>query len=158
MHHRFSFFHIICFWMFVGISMFACKTPNAYPTPKPVCGYAMTADAFYAIQNYIISDANPYDTFNGSAVYSEINDTIRNHVADSIIFEIFLTEISNESVCVDVFIPNNDQFRQQVECAYMQATFSAIVPSHRSMRVFVYTNPNGTGDIPFKEAITNKKY
>lgn len=157
MHNRFSFFQITFIWMFVGVCMFACKTPNAYPTPKPVCGYTMSTEAFYAIQNYIISGANPYDTFNGSEVYSEIDDTIRNHVADSIIFEIFLTQISNESVCVDVYIPNNDQLRQEVECAYMQATFSAIVPAHRSMRVFVYTNPNGTGDIPFKEAITNKQ-
>ena len=157
MHNRFSFFQITFIWMFVGVCMFACKTPNAYPTPKPVCGYTMSTEAFYAIQNYIISDANPYDTFNGSEVYSEINDTIRNHVADSIIFEIFLTQISNESVCVDVYIPNNDQLRQEVECAYMQATFSAIVPSYWSMRVFVYTNPNRTGDITFKEAITNKQ-
>lgn len=116
----------------------------------------MTAAAFYAVEDYVKSGANPYDAFNGSAVYEEINDTIRNRIPDSIIFEIFLTKITAEQVCVDVYIPDNRQLISAAECAYIRAAFSPAVPPHRQMRVFVYTNPDGSGDLPLKEAISNK--
>jgi hypothetical protein len=92
---------------------------------------------------------------NGSAIYEEINDSIRNNMPDTTVFELFLIKLTDDEVGIDAYVPNNEQFMEDVACIFMNTTFSGMIPKNRKIRIYSYSNPDGSGDSPFEVGIKN---
>jgi hypothetical protein len=76
---------------------------------------------------------------------------------DSVEFEIFLSLLNDKEVGIDIFVPRDKKFFEKIGCAIMNAKYSGKMPEQRYMRLFTYTNPDGSGDLPFEIAIKRKK-
>ena len=99
-----------------------------------------------------------YDVENGSEIFSEINDSIRNNMPDTTDFELFLIKLTEDEVGIDAYVPNNKQLMEELACVFMNTEFSRLVPKNRKIRIYSYTNPDGSGDSPFEAGIKNNTH
>lgn len=140
----------------IGLFFLSFTICNSQPVEK-FCGFEMSINEINAITNWSEKNPNVYDAKNGSEIYSEINDSIRNNIPDTLEFEIFLSKLTKTEVCIDVFLPSNEKFFEKAACTMMNASFSKIVPSQKKIRIYYYTNPDGSGDVHFETAIKSVK-
>lgn len=134
----------------------SCAISNKNNPTKKYCGYEMTLEEVNEISIWSSQNPSAYEIENGSEIYSEINDSIRSNMPDTTVFELFMSKLTNDEVGIDAIVPNNKQFIEDVACAFMQSTFSSLVPKIRKIRIYSYTNPDGSGDSPFETGIKNK--
>jgi hypothetical protein len=140
----------------IGLFLLSFTISKSQPVEK-FCGYEMTINEINAITIWSEKNPNVYDVKNGSEIYSEINDSIRNRMPDTVEFEIFLSKLTKTEVCIDVFLPANEKFFETTACTMMNASFSKIVPAQKRIRIFSYTNPDGSGESRFETAIKSTK-
>ena len=62
------------------------------------------------ISAWYAKNPNSYDLKNGTEIYSEINDSIRNNMPDTAVYELFLMKLTDDEVVIDAYVPNNKQF------------------------------------------------
>ncbi len=139
----------------VGLSVVSCASSVKNSLKEKYCGVEITPIEVIEISNWSAQNLNVYDVKNGSEIYSEINDSIRYNIPDSIIFELFLTKLTKDEVVIDSYLPPDKELIEKIACILMNTQFSNIVPEQRKIRFFSYSNPDGSGDSPFKTAITN---
>lgn len=149
--------HIILLFV-IGIIGTSCATSSKNSTPEKYCGYEMTFDEVNEISTWSSRNPNVYDVKNGSEIYEEINDSIRNNMPDTIVFELFLVKLTEDEVGIDAYGPNNKQFIEDVACSFMNTKFSGLIPKTRKIRIYTYTNPDGSGDSPFETGIKNSTH
>ncbi len=149
--------HIIILLTFIGLIFISCAFSNGNEPIEKFCGYEMTINEVNEITEWSAKNPDVYNVKNGSEIYSEINDSIRNNMPDNLEFEIFLIQLSKKEVCIDVFVAKNEKYFEKVSCTLMNTEFSEIVPSQRKIRIYSYTNSDGSGDSPFEIAIKSNK-
>jgi hypothetical protein len=142
----------------IGIIVTSCATSSKHNAIKKYCGYEMTFEEVNEISTWSSRNPNVYDVKNGSEIYDEINDSIRSNMPDTTVFELFLTKLTTEEVVIDAYVPNNNQFIEDVACIFMTTKFTSIIPKNRKIRIYSYTNPDGSGDSPFEAGIKNNTH
>lgn len=118
----------------------------------------MTFEEVNEISNWSSRNPNAYEVKNGSEIYEEINDSIRNNMPDTTDFELFLIKLTEDEVGIDAYVPNNKQFIEDVACIFMNSKFSGLIPKNRKIRIYSYTNSDGSGDSPFEAGIKNNTH
>ena len=136
-----------------GIILLSCATSAKQSAGKKYCGYEMTIEEINEISTWSAQTPNAYNIKNGSEVYSEINDSLRNHMTDTAVFELFLIKLTDNEVGIDAYVPNNKQFVEDLACTFMETTFSNMIPKLRKIRIYTYTNPDGSGESLFEVGI-----
>lgn len=142
----------------IGIMFTSCVTSLKNSNIEKYCGYEMTFDEVNEISTWSNRNPNVYDVANGSEIYEEINDSIRNKMPDTTLFELFLIKLTEDEVGIDAYVPNNKQIIKDVACIFMNTEFSGEIPKNRKIRIYSYTNPDGSGDSPFEAGIKNNSY
>src|SRR5688572_15310433 len=128
------------------------------PSNKPMyCGYELTKQEYEYLSTKVELQKSAYEADSVGDIYDQLNDSIRSAMPDSVVFEIFLTLLNNNEVCLDIFVPRNKEFFEKIGCAIMKLNYSDRMPEQRYMRLYTYTNPDGSGDVPFEVAIKRKK-
>lgn len=139
----------------IAIISNSCATSSKNNATKKYCGYEMTYEEVNEISTWSSRNPNAYDAKNGSEIYDEINDSIRMKMPDTIDFELFLMKLTEDEVGIDAYVPNNEQFIKDVACIFMNTTFSNLIPANKKIRIYSYTNPDGSGNSPFEAGIKN---
>jgi len=121
------------------------------------CGYELTKQEYEYLSTKVELQKSAYEADSVGDIYDQLNDSIRSAMPDSVVFEIFLTLLNNNEVCLDIFVPRNKEFFEKIGCAIMKLNYSDRMPEQRYMRLYTYTNPDGSGDVPFEVAIKRKK-
>jgi hypothetical protein len=141
---------------FIALIFLSCTSQNVNEPIQKFCGYEMTINEVNEITEWSKNNPDVYDVKNGDEIYSEINDSLRNNMPDDLEFEIFLTKLTKNEVCIDVYITRNEKYFEDVSCTLINTHFSKLVPEQRKIRIYSYTNPDGSGDSPFEVAIKSK--
>ena len=149
--------HLIILINFIGLIFLSCTTPNGNEPIEKFCGYEMTINEVNEITEWSEKNPDVYNIKNGVEIYSEINDSIRNNMPDTLEFEIFLSKLTKEEVCIDVYVAPNEKYFENVSCTLMNTQFSKMVPIQRKIRIYSYTNPDGSGDSLLEVAIKSNK-
>ena len=136
-----------------GLLFLSCSLLNSPEPIEKYCGYEMSYAEINEVSEWSSKHPGVYDLKNGSEIYSEINDTIRDNMPDTLLFELFLTKLTKSEVCIDAYVPKDKNYIEGVACIFMKSKFSKLLPAQRKIRIFSYTNPDGSGDIPFEIAI-----
>ena len=121
------------------------------------CGYELTNRESQHLELEIDPKKSAYTADTIDHFYSQINDSIRSAMPTSVEFEIFLSLLNQNEIVVDVYVEKNEQYFEKIGCAFMNSKFSVKMPSQRYLRLYTYTNPDGSGDIPFAFAIKRQK-
>jgi hypothetical protein len=140
---------------FIGIFASSCASSSSRKQTKKYCGHEMNFSEINEISSWTSHNPNVYNAKNGTEIYSEINDSIRHNIPDSITFELFLTKLTDNEVVIDSYVPNDKKLIEEIACILMNTKFSKIVPDKRKIRFYSYTNPDGSGDSQFEMAIKN---
>lgn len=146
--------NIILFTSVVLIS--SCATTVQNNVIEKYCGYEMKIDEVDEISSWSSQVPDVYQLKNGSEIYEEVNDSIRNNLPDTSVFELFLIKLTDDEVVIDAYVPKDNQFIKDVACAYMNTKFSNLIPKNRKIRIYSYSNSDGSGDSPFEIGIKNK--
>ena len=77
---------------------------------------------------------------------------------DTTVFELFLIKLTDDEVGIDAYVPNSEQFMEVVACIFMNTKFSGMIPKNRKIRIYSYSNPDGSGDSPFEVGIKNNPH
>lgn len=142
----------------IGSICASCAISNDQRATDKYCGYEMTLDEVNEISIWSSKVPAAYDVENGSEIFSEINDSIRNNMPDTTDFELFLIKLTEDEVGIDAYVPNNKQLMEELACVFMNTEFSRLVPKNRKIRIYSYTNPDGSGDSPFEAGIKNNTH
>lgn len=142
----------------IGIVSGSCATLTKTNTTEKYCGYEMTFEEVNEISTWSSRHPNAYDIKNGSEIYDEINDSIRKNMPDTTVFEIFLMKLTDDEVGIDAYVPNNEQFIGDIACIFMNTKFSNLIPTNRKIRIYSYTNPDGSGDSAFESGLKNNTH
>lgn len=142
----------------IGIISGSCATSSMNNVTEKYCGYEMTFEEVNEISNWQSRNPNAYDVKNGSEIYDDINDSIRKNMPDTTVFELFLIKLTEDEVGIDAYVPYNEQFIEDVACIFMNTKFSSLIPTNKKIRIYSYTNPDGSGDSPFEAGIKNNTH
>ena len=142
----------------IGIFSTSCATLIKNSANEKYCGYEMTFEEINEISTWSYRYPNVYDVKSGTEIYEEINDSIRNNMPDTIVFELFLIKLTKDEVGIDAYVPNNKQFIEDVACIFMNTKFSCLIPKNRKIRIYSYTNPDGSGDSQFEAGLKNNTH
>ena len=143
--------------IFTNLVLLSCSIPNGNEPIEKLCGFEMTINEVNDITRWSEKNPDVYDIKNGNEIYSEINDSIRNNMSDTLQFEIFLSKLTQKEVCIDVYVSPNEKYFKRISCTLMNSKFSKMIPSQRKIRIYSYTNPDGSGDSPFEVAVKSNK-
>ena len=149
--------HLIILINLIGLIFLSCTNPNGNRPIEKFCGFEMTNNEVIEITEWSEKNPNAYNIKNGDEIYSELNDSIRNNMPETLEFEIFLSKLTKEEVCLDVYVAPNEKYFEYISCTLMNTHFSKIIPSQKKIRIYSYTNPDGSGDSPFEVAIKSNK-
>jgi hypothetical protein len=128
-------------------------TPN-----KPIyCGYELSVAEFERLQSKAKLQTSAYTADSLNHIYSQLNDSIRAAMPPSVEFEVFMILLNKDEVALDVYFPPKKEYFEKIGCVIMNSKFSDIMPEQRYMCLYTYTNPDGSGDIPFEIAIKRKR-
>ena len=143
----------------LGLHSFLIISCNSI-TPKneiTYCGFELTRQEYEHLRAKTEFQKSPYAADSLWHIYDQLNDTIRSIMPDSVEFEIFLSLLNNDEVCIDIYVPRNKEFFEKIGCAIMNSNYIEGIPEQRYMCLYSYTNLDGSGDSPFEVAIKRKK-
>ena len=121
------------------------------------CGYRLTTQEYQQLRTKCDLQKSAYKADTLWHIYDQLNDSIRAAMPDTIEFEVFLSLLNKQEVCIDVYVPRNKDFFDKIGCAIMNSNFTGKMPKQRYMCLYSYTNPDGSGDSPLEVAIKRQK-
>ena len=141
----------------VVIIFFFASCVSDTPAGKQVhCGYQLTGQEYIDLRAKADLQESAYDADTIGHIYDQLNDSIRAVMPDTVTFEVFLSLLNRNEVGIDIYVPKNKEFFERIGCAIMNAHYKKM-PEQRYMCLYSYTNPDGSGDIPFEVAIRRLK-
>ena len=149
MNRAIILFTFSCVYIFTASCVSQMKTES-------YCGYVMSLAELAEIRERVKKDSDSYHADTLWHLYDQINDSVRAAVSDTIEFEVFMTLLTKTEIGIDIYFPRSDDFAQKVCCAVMNAHYKGKMPEQRYAMLWAYTNPDGSGYMPFVIAIKRK--
>ena len=145
------------FSFLLAIFLIGSCNSNIASMKMKCCGYELTDNECLRLDLEIDPKNSAYAADTLDHFYSQINDSIRSTMPASVEFEIFLSLLNQNEIVVDVYVEKNEHYFEKIGCSFMNSKFSDKMPSQRVLRLYTYTNPDGSGNIPFAFAIKRQK-
>lgn len=132
------------FILYLGIMFLSCDVKHGNESQikslkTNYCGNQLSTDEFNSMGSETTGNYNPYLIENSSEVFLEMYDSVKQQIDRSKVYELSLVKLKPKEVWLDLKVPMNCDYIEEITCIVMNSKFSSTVPRQVKIRIFEWS-------------------